>query len=548
MPPAPSSLIPRWWRGDANAEWGCCCCCGNAAQQQPQQQQQQQYGNCWLLSTLFTCASTCCSWRAVGVLLLLVLLAACCCSSAAAARAPRSSTATAAAGANLAAACCSPIVARTAFLLGASQLTPVLPPPFSSSSSSSSSSSKGFLSVSRCFLPLQKSSLPSGALLPPAAARTDSSGSSVSSSSKVSTGSSSSSGSGSLTSAARRLLWQLHVAAVASVSLTVWEAALLVNEGLSVAWGWCLSAAAAAAGAAAAATAAAPSLNSSCCFQSLTASCERARAAVQQQLVLLPQRRAARASAISQLWARVTLTLGGLRPRVFGAANAEVLGGPQGAPCLVVSNHCGLIDIPITGGFLPLRHIRYISKHEVFSWPVVGRAMREIGVVGFERNCVSGTLRLIRELSRVMLQHKTAAAAGEAGKGGPFGAPVFLGFPEGSRARDGRIKPPKLGLFQIAQRLGLMVLPVSIVGAQQVQPAGRLLPIPSASGLEMHIHPVVNICGRPVEEAAAEVWNAVIKGLPPEQQPLAPLEFETTATAAAAAAEAAAAPAATAAT
>ena len=64
--------------------------------------------------------------------------------------------------------------------------------------------------------------------------------------------------------------------------------------------------------------------------------------------------------------------LGGLRPRVYGAENLEGMGAPWGPPCMIICNHTGLLDIALTGGFIPLNHIRYISKHEIFSWPVVG--------------------------------------------------------------------------------------------------------------------------------------------------------------------------------
>ena len=68
-------------------------------------------------------------------------------------------------------------------------------------------------------------------------------------------------------------------------------------------------------------------------------------------------------------------------------------------------------------------------------------------MVGFDRSSVSGTIRLVREMSQVVTQHKGGGPPKETTP------PVFLGFPEGSRARDGRVKEPKLGLFQIAKKV-----------------------------------------------------------------------------------------------
>ena len=173
--------------------------------------------------------------------------------------------------------------------------------------------------------------------------------------------------------------------------------------------------------------------------------------------------------------------------------------------------------------------------------------MREIGVVGFDRNSLSGTISLVRQISQVVRPHSPpplyslhnhtnkdtpnprqgpqegppegpqegppegapegslegppegAPEGSPQGRrfGGPLGgpngvvevggppggplrgrsggswageeevrvqwregtqlkeegAPVFLGFPEGRRARDGRAKAPKLGLFQIAKKV-----------------------------------------------------------------------------------------------
>ncbi|OEH73792.1 putative 1-acyl-sn-glycerol-3-phosphate acyltransferase [Cyclospora cayetanensis] len=175
--------------------------------------------------------------------------------------------------------------------------------------------------------------------------------------------------------------------------------------------------------------------------------------------------------------------------------------------------------------------------------------MREIGVVGFDRNSVAGTVRLVREMSQVVKEY-TRGASTESSQAGSFSGevspgeqpfmqpsvctsenlqkktpPVFLGFPEGSRARDGRVKSPKLGLFQIAKKLGLLLLPVSIVGAHKLQPVGELLPIPLDSPVELHIHPSVDPRFKTVEEAARETWEAIIRGLPAEQRPLGRIQI-----------------------
>lgn len=63
-------------------------------------------------------------------------------------------------------------------------------------------------------------------------------------------------------------------------------------------------------------------------------------------------------------------------------------------------------------------------------------------------------------------------------------------FPEGTRSRDGEIKPFKQGVFHLAIRSGVPIVPVSIIGSGRIMPKRSLRIKPGQIKL---------IIGKPVE-------------------------------------------------
>jgi len=75
-----------------------------------------------------------------------------------------------------------------------------------------------------------------------------------------------------------------------------------------------------------------------------------------------------------QLWHRKALHL-------FGIERIQVGELPKG-PCLIVSNHLSWIDILMIGSML---NVRFLSKAEVASWPLVGRLASGAGTLFVHR-------------------------------------------------------------------------------------------------------------------------------------------------------------------
>ena len=122
---------------------------------------------------------------------------------------------------------------------------------------------------------------------------------------------------------------------------------------------------------------------------------------------------------------------------------------------VVVSNHLSMFDIPLLFHVLPIKG-RFLSKKELFRIPLIGQAMRTIGIVEIDR-ASSGS-------SRAAINEGVTLAA-ERGYS-------LIVFAEGTRSRDGELLPFKKGAFRIAIDTGLPLLPVVIEGTNQVSRPG----------------------------------------------------------------------------
>ena len=85
-------------------------------------------------------------------------------------------------------------------------------------------------------------------------------------------------------------------------------------------------------------------------------------------------------------------------------------------------------------------------------------------------------------------------------------------FPEGGRTPDGRLQPFKLGAFRLAVAHDTPVLPVTIAGAWEAWPPGRMLPRRGRITLTYHAleHPKRGVDPR---DAARELRERVVTAI-----------------------------------
>ncbi|HEY9839058.1 MAG: lysophospholipid acyltransferase family protein [Candidatus Sericytochromatia bacterium] len=148
-----------------------------------------------------------------------------------------------------------------------------------------------------------------------------------------------------------------------------------------------------------------------------------------------------------QLWGRWILSCASVRVRFEGLEHL-----PAGSAVLV-GNHQGMFEIIALIAYLP-RQPKFVAKAEVFRIPLFGQALRVLGHIAVERDNPDKAIASIRKGTAQL------RARGD--------QVVF--FPEGTRTRDGRLKPFKKGAFVFALESGLPLIPFAVEGSYQALP------------------------------------------------------------------------------
>jgi 1-acyl-sn-glycerol-3-phosphate acyltransferase len=101
------------------------------------------------------------------------------------------------------------------------------------------------------------------------------------------------------------------------------------------------------------------------------------------------------------------------------------------------------------------------------------------------------------------------------------GVPI-VAFPEGRRSPDGRLLDFKGGLFAIASKAGVPIVPITLSHTHAVMPANSLVPVqPGAGKLHVHVHPAIDVEGKTEEELGRLVRECFMETLPKCQHPSA---------------------------
>lgn len=171
--------------------------------------------------------------------------------------------------------------------------------------------------------------------------------------------------------------------------------------------------------------------------------------------------------SIIDAWARAWFMTSGATITVSGAHHVDTT-----RSYVAVANHSSAFDIMANFVALPIP-IRYLAKTELFRIPLFGPTLRAIGIVEIDRT--AGTV-VHEQINR------SAREAIELGRS-------LMIYPEGTRPRDGVMKPFKKGAFTIATSMDLPVLPVAIRGSRAVWGPGQRFIHPGP--IEVEIFPPV---------------------------------------------------------
>lgn len=144
------------------------------------------------------------------------------------------------------------------------------------------------------------------------------------------------------------------------------------------------------------------------------------------------------------------------RWEIYGAENV-----PRKGPLLVVSNHMNTADILLLIVTLG-RKSTFMAKEELFEKPVNGFFLSRLQAFPVRRGQMD--IRAMRNAYEVLER-------GDA----------LVIFPEGTRSREGGLKPALSGAAAIAQRSGAPILPVAMTGCEKLRGVRSLLHPPRVS-------------------------------------------------------------------
>jgi 1-acyl-sn-glycerol-3-phosphate acyltransferase len=147
-------------------------------------------------------------------------------------------------------------------------------------------------------------------------------------------------------------------------------------------------------------------------------------------------------------WNGVRLT--GVRVETIGLDQLDAAG-----TYIFMSNHVSNLDPPILIPLIP-RRTSVMVKKELFSYPILGRAMRMGSLVPVDRGNREAGIEAVKVAKQVI------------GQG--LNMTIFV---EGKRSFDGKLLPFKKGPFYLAMECGVPVVPVTIAGTHYAMPKKR---------------------------------------------------------------------------
>jgi 1-acyl-sn-glycerol-3-phosphate acyltransferase len=188
-----------------------------------------------------------------------------------------------------------------------------------------------------------------------------------------------------------------------------------------------------------------------------------------------------------------------LNIKYFGGATYKVVRQgiyPKDRPIIIVANHQSMYDIPMMMWELRKWELGFIAKKELGRWiPSISFALRELGSALIDRKDAKQSVEAISALGRRKEEQKQIAVI----------------FPEGTRARDGIVKPFKSTGFKAL----LEAMPTAVIAPVVVRGNWELLqyqfrPVPAGVAISLTYLPVVEQNGRSPKEILGEVEGMIL--------------------------------------
>jgi 1-acyl-sn-glycerol-3-phosphate acyltransferase len=149
----------------------------------------------------------------------------------------------------------------------------------------------------------------------------------------------------------------------------------------------------------------------------------------------------------ARLWSRLILHTIFSPVKVTGLDRIDL-----SRPHVFAANHISALDIPLLYEHLPFQ-FRIMAKKELFRYPFMGWHLRRSGQIAVDAASAQASMRSLMRAVRSL----------------QGGMPLVV-FPEGGRSPSGQVRPFMNGVFYIAIKAGVDVVPMAIVGSYEVLP------------------------------------------------------------------------------
>ena len=147
---------------------------------------------------------------------------------------------------------------------------------------------------------------------------------------------------------------------------------------------------------------------------------------------------------------------------------------------VLVANHISLLDINAAFAASPTP-IVFLSKASIRKVPLLGKINELAGTIFVERGNRQSSELAVRTLTKTLKDGRSV-----------------LVFPEGTRSKNGVLKPFKKGAFHLAAEAGAPIVPMHISGTYSHLPS-------TAWGFQKSKEPIVVRLGAPLPSAAQDV-------------------------------------------
>jgi len=177
---------------------------------------------------------------------------------------------------------------------------------------------------------------------------------------------------------------------------------------------------------------------------------------------------------------------------------------PAEGPVILASNHRSFFD-PFIIGTMTRRPVYYVAKKELFAYSrLLGWVLNALGAFPVDRG--AGDQDTI----------DTAKAILDRGE-------IVLMFPEGTRTRPGSLGKPRRGVGRLALETGAPVVPIAIIGTEDIRRGWRFRPrkVRLRAGRALHFPRVENASPALAGAVTDRIWPMVmlqwewLGGMPP---------------------------------